>query len=95
MALRLWTILDSRVQYHFPDTNLKQKVDQNVHDALGNAYCQFQDRVFDRMHWIFLVDFPQLKQWIWFLMQPAICLRPTRQIFLSAKKNARLNNHTK
>lgn len=45
-----------------------------------------EDRVFDRMHGIYLVDFPQLEQWICLLMRPAICSRPKRQIFLFEKK---------
>lgn len=45
-----------------------------------------EDQVFDRMHQIFLMDVPQLKQRICLLMKPDICLRPRRQIFLFAKK---------
>lgn len=66
-----------------------KEMDWSVCDALWNASSQF----WGPSHWqnawafFFLEDFPQLKQWICLLIQPAICLRPKRQIFLLEKKN--------
>lgn len=87
VMLRLRAVLDSRAQHHIPDAGGGVKMDPSVYDELWNADFQFWGSwVFDRMHGIYLVDFPQLEQWICLLMQPAICSRPKRQIFLFEKK---------